>query len=129
LQVLIAVLATALLLGAATATATARSYGVPCRNSSNDVVFQTKPRNCILGGRYSYQQANIQRIRWRSWGGPSAYGRGILRANMGFRARVSFKLYRLDHWEEQFYVYRRARGTTYPKGQAPIRWTMKLPLH
>jgi hypothetical protein len=128
LKAVTAMLSMALVTGATTATATARDYGVPCRDSSNDVVFRTKPRNCILGGKYSYQQADIRRIRWRSWGGSSAYGRGVLRANMGFRAPVRFKLYRPDHWEEQFYLYRRARGTTYPKGQAPIRWTMRLPL-
>jgi hypothetical protein len=127
MKVLIALLATALV-GAPAAGATARDYAVPCRDSSNDVVFRTKPRSCTLGGRFGYQQATIKRIHWRSWGGSSAYGRGILRDNMGFRARVRFKLYRLDHWEEQFYLYRRARGTTYPKGQAPIRWRMKLPL-
>jgi hypothetical protein len=112
----------------AVAAAQARSYGIPCRDSSNNVVLKTKPRNCILGGKYGYQQAPIERIRWRSWGGSSAYGRGVLRANMGFRAPVRFKVYRLDRWEEQFYIYRRARGTTYPPGEAPIRWSMRLPL-
>lgn len=128
-KLVIAAVSTALLTGATTATATARDYGVPCRDSSNDVVFRTKPRNCTLGGRFGYQQATITRIRWRSWGGSSAYGRGILGDNMGFRARVRFKIYRPDRYEEQFYIYRRARGITYPRGQAPIRWRMRLPLH
>jgi hypothetical protein len=126
--VLTAVLATALVVGATTATATARDYGIPCRDSSNNVVLKTNPRNCTLGGKYGYQQAPLERIRWRSWGGSSAYGRGVLRANMGFRAPVRFKVYRLDRWEEQFYIYRRARGTTYPRGEAPIHWRMRLPL-
>ena len=128
MKVLIAVLATVLVVGATSAMATARDYAVPCRDSSNDVVFRTKPRTCTLGGRFGYQQATITRISWRSWGGRSAYGRGILRDNMGFRAPVRFKIYRPDHWEEQ-YIYRRARGTTYPKGRAPIRWKTRLPLH
>jgi hypothetical protein len=115
-------------LGATSATATARLYGIPCRDRSNNVVLRVKPRKCILGGRFGYQQANIRRIKWRSWGGRSAYGRGILRDNMRFRARVRFKVYRLDHWEENFYIYRRARGTTYPRGRAPLHWRIRLPL-
>lgn len=110
------------------AAAHARTYGVPCRDSSNNVVLKVKPRNCTLGGQYGYQQANIRKIRWRSWGGRSAYGRGTLVENMGFRARVRFKLYRLDRWEEDFYIYRRARGTTVNPYTGPIRWSIRLPL-
>jgi hypothetical protein len=62
---------------------------------TDGVVLKIKPRNYTLGGKYSYQQAPVWNIRWRSWGGRSAYGRGTLVGNMGFRARVRFKLYRL----------------------------------
>jgi hypothetical protein len=85
-----------------------------------------------MGGRYSYQQGGIRRIRWRGWGGSTTYGRGTLIANMGFRAPVRLKLYRRELFgvapEFGFYVYRRARGTTYPKGEAPLRWRLKLPV-
>jgi hypothetical protein len=119
---------TALVALAGASSASANVYGVPCRDAFGDVTFKIKPRNCVLGGGPSYQQAPISNIRWRSWGGRSAYGKGTLRGNMGFRAPVRFKLYRLDHWEEDFYIYRRAKGTTYIKGEDPIHWTMRLPL-
>jgi hypothetical protein len=119
---------TALVALAGVSTASANVYGVPCRDSSGNVTLNIKPRNCVLGGDLSYQQAPIGNLRWRSWGGRSAYGKGTLRGNMGFRAPVRFKLYRLDRFEEDFYIYRRARGTTYPEGEAPIHWTMRLPL-
>jgi hypothetical protein len=110
------------------APAEARTHGVPCRDSAGNVVLQTKPRNCVLGGRYGYQQAPIHKIRWRSWGGGSSYGRGTLFGNMGFRARVRFKLYRLDRYEEDFYVYRRVSGTSFLPSGEQLHWTMRLPL-
>jgi hypothetical protein len=83
-----------------------------------------------MGGRYAYQQAAVRKIRWRSWGGPTTYGRGTLIANMGFRAPVRFRLYRRQLFgvdpSFSFYVYRWARGTTYPKGEAPLHWKLKL---
>jgi hypothetical protein len=109
-------------------SAEASVYGVPCRDSAtNRVVLRVKPRNCTLGGQFGYQQAPIRKIRWRSWGGRSSYGRGVLIVNMGFRAPVRFRLYWLDHHEEDFFVYRRARGTTFAR-DGPIKWTMRLPL-
>ena len=48
-------------------------------------------------------------MRWRSWGGGSAYGRGTSVANMGARARVRVKLYRPVPWEENTDRFTRAR--------------------
>jgi hypothetical protein len=126
---LIALLGVALL-GPAEA-APAKRHFVPCwRASGLGVAAMVKPRSCTMGGQYGYQQATIRKIRWRGWGGSTTYGRGTLLDNMGFRAPVRFKLYRRQLFgvapEFGFYVYRRARGTTYPKGEAPLRWRLKL---
>jgi hypothetical protein len=120
----ITVVVVALIACVSPASAEARVYGVPCWKSSA-AVLETKPRHCVLAsGPASYQQARIRNIRWRSWGGRTSYGRGVLLGNMGFRARVTFKLYRLDRYEEDFYIYRRARGRTQGIGT----WTMRLML-
>jgi hypothetical protein len=109
----------------APAEAVAKQDGVFCRAQdwSDGLRYKVKPRNCTLSsGEYGYQQAPIRDIRWRSWGGRSAYGRGTLLGNMGFRAPVRFKLYRPVHFEFGFYVYTKARGTTYFPHDAPIKW-------
>jgi hypothetical protein len=93
----------------------ASAYGyntVPCwrwDGSAYNAVLKNKPRRCTLGGRYGYQQVDLVRMRWRSWGGGSAYGRGISVANMGYRARVRVKLYRPVSWEENTDRFTRAR--------------------
>jgi hypothetical protein len=108
------------------ATASAAQYNtVPCRTASH-FVLKFKPRNCVLGGEYGYQQANLRGIRWRSWQGPTAFGRATLRANMGFRAKVRFKLYRRDRWEENTYLFTRATGTTFMPDGSERHWTLKL---
>jgi hypothetical protein len=111
--------------------ASAKRYFVPCwRASGLGVTAKIKPRNCTMGGQYGYQQASIRRIRWRSWGGSTTYGRGTLVDNMRFRAPVRFRLYRPQLFGVDpsftFYVYRWARGTTYPRGEAPLHWKRKL---
>ena len=98
---------------------------MPC-GTWNGWQVKFKPRNCTLkSGQYGYQQAPIRNIHWRSWGGASAYGRGTLIGNMGFRAPVRFKLYRSRYYEFGSYVYTRARGTTYSPYEGPIRWQDK----
>jgi hypothetical protein len=112
---------------AAPAQAEARKDGVFCaRPDGSGLRYEIKPRNCILGsGPHSYQQAPIRKIRWRGWGGASAYGRGTLIGNMRFRAPVRFKLYRPRYYEFGFYVYTRARGTTFAPDRT-YRWRKKI---
>ena len=87
---------------------------------------RVKPRHCTLkSGPYSYQQAPIRKIRWRSWGGASAYGRGTLIGNMGFRAPVQFQALSLALLRFGDRIYTRARGTTYSPYEGPIRWRNK----
>jgi hypothetical protein len=113
---------------AAPAQAEARKDGVFCAPSDGSGLrYKIKPRNCTLAsGPHGYQQAGIRKIRWRSWGGKSAYGRGTLIDNMDFRAPVRFKLYRPRYYEFGFYVYTRARGTTFSPYDGPLRWRMNL---
>jgi hypothetical protein len=109
------------------AEASARSDYVWCRKESNwaQLVVKFQPRGCILGGQYHYQQFPLKNIRWRSWGGASAYGTGTFYYNMGFRARTRFKVYRARHFEFDAWTYTRASGVTYtPTG--PVRWRKKL---
>ncbi len=55
-------------------------------------------------------------MRWRSWGGGSAYGRGITVANMGYRAHVRVRLYRPLRWEENTDRFTRARFNVNGRG-------------
>jgi hypothetical protein len=71
--------------------------------------LEHKPRRCTLGGKFGYQQVDLTRMKWRSWGGGSANGRGVSVANMGVRARVRVRLYRRVRWEENTYRFTRAR--------------------
>jgi hypothetical protein len=114
------------LLVPASASAQSRYNTVPCHNSQGYTVLKSKPRQCTMGGRFGYQQAGVYNIRWRSWGGATALGGGTLRGNMGFKARVRFKLYRREHWEENTYLFTRARGTTFMPDGSRRHWTLKL---
>ena len=109
----------------APAEAATRYDTVPCAGPRGTVI-KVKPRNCTLAsGAYGYQQAGIRNIRWRSWGGKTAYGRGTMLENMGARLPVRFKLYGPRYYEHGSYVYLRARGTTFGS-LGPIRWRIKI---
>jgi hypothetical protein len=82
-------------------------------------VLKHKPRKCSLGGRFGYQQVDLVKTRWRSWGGGSAYGRGTSVANMGVRARVRVKLYRPVDWEDNTDRFTRARFNFNGQGWGP----------
>jgi hypothetical protein len=116
-------LAAAVVLAAAPGSAWAYGYNtVPCWHwdgSAYHAVLKHKPRKCTLGGRYGYQQVDVVKMRWRSWGGGSAYGRGISLANMGARARVRVKLYRPVRWEENTDRFTRARFNFNGQGWGP----------
>lgn len=100
----------------------ARTYVVPCRAPEGFVTFKVKPRNCTVGGQFGYQQVDLKRIRWTSWG-RSARGSGISVANMGGRARTRFRVYRPRFCEGDVYAYTRVRGI-YANG---FRWRLRLP--
>jgi hypothetical protein len=100
-------------------SAHARTFGVPCRSSTGAIIFKVKPRTCTFGGRYGYQQVDFTRIRWRSWGGRSAFGRGTEVGNMGARARVRFMVYRPRFCEGDLYAYTQLRNFT-------SGWRMRL---
>jgi hypothetical protein len=107
------------------ATAEAANYA-PCRSADGaDVLLKHKPRNCTLGGQIHYQQAPLIKLRWRSWDGGTAYGRGRFIYNMGFNRSARVKLYGREFWEEDAYVFRRARVCVRGRGCH----TMRLPLY
>jgi hypothetical protein len=119
--------ATALVAAVALAVAptSASAYGyntVPCWHwdgSAYHGVLKHKPRKCTLGGRFGYQQVDLVKMRWRSWGGGSANGRGTSVANMGVRAPVRVKLYRPVDWEENTDRFTRARFNFKGQGWGP----------
>jgi hypothetical protein len=93
-------------------TVARKHYTVPCRywdDSGPYALLKVEPRKCTLGGTYGYQQVDLVKMRWRSWVGDSAYGRGISRANMGVSSKVRVKLYRPRLSEENTYRFTRAR--------------------
>ena len=103
----------AFVLAAAPIASSASAYNtVPCwvsDDSGYHAVLKHTPRKCTLGGRYGYQQVDVIRMRWRSWGGENAVGRGVSVANMGARARVRVQLFRPVRWEEDTFRFTRAR--------------------
>ena len=106
-------LATAVALAVTPAAASASAYNtVPCwvsDDSGYHAVLKHKPRRCTLGGKFGYQQVDLTRTRWRSWGGNDAAGRGVAVGNMGTRAQVRVTLYRPVRWEEDTFRFSRAR--------------------
>lgn len=95
---------------------------VPCwrwDGSVYNAVLKHKPRKCTLGGSFGYQQVDLVKMRWRSWGGSSAYGRGVSVANMGARARVRVKLYRPVRWKGSTDWFTRARFNFNGQGWGP----------
>ncbi len=56
--------------------------------------YKVKPTRCMFNGDASHAQSTpIENMRWRSWGGPTACGRGVMTYNQGYRARTRFCLY------------------------------------
>jgi hypothetical protein len=107
------ILGTAVAVAAASAAEPASAHNtVPCwvaDGSNYHTTLEHKPRRCTLGGKFGYQQVDLIRMQWRSWGGGSAKGRGVSVANMGVRAQVRVKLYRRVRWEENTFRFTRAR--------------------
>ena len=53
-----------------------------------------KPKRCMFNGDEAhYKTVSIEGMRWRSWGRPTACGRGVLTYNQGYRTRTRFCLY------------------------------------
>jgi len=56
--------------------------------------WKVKPRICAFNGDEPHAfQTPLMKMRWRSWGGPTACGRGVFFYNQGYRAGVRFCLY------------------------------------
>ena len=77
--------------------------------------FQVTPKQCSFSeGEVRYRTRMIN-MRRRSWGGPTACGRGTLTGNGGYRAPVRLCLYDRGLWESRresnMVVYRRLRLT------------------
>ena len=105
------------------ASASASGYNtVPCwtwNDSGSFAALKFQPRRCTLGGEFGYQQVDLGKMRWRSWRGSSAYGRGIALGNMGVRARVRVKLFSPRRWEENTYRFTRAQFYFAGRGWGP----------
>lgn len=59
-------------------------YGLMCIKTYKDPLryWKARPRDCnTLGEEQSYGEAvNLKQMKWLSWGGPTAFGRGISRS-------------------------------------------------
>jgi len=100
------------------AQAEAAGYGgtVPCWGMYHgqwSFAWKVKPRTCAWHGSSGIHADYLPmgNMRWRSWGGATACGRGTFYANSGFRARARFCLYRkvTDSVEGDFYTRIRGR--------------------
>jgi hypothetical protein len=108
-------------MAAGNATAEAAGYGatVPCWGPTHSppiywsLKWAVKPRKCAWHGSSGVHAdyLPVEKMRWRSWGGPTACGRGTFRANSGFRAPTRFCLYRkvIDAVEGDHYTRIRGR--------------------
>ena len=80
---------------------------------------RVKPRLCMFNGDEAHaRQVPLWKMRWRSWGGRTACGRGEFFYNMGYRAPARFCLYRPVANYGGVYVYTRIRGVV-GRGCAP----------
>ena len=93
------------------------------RDGANIPYRVMRPRRCSIwrAAWAHYQSASFVKARWRSWGRPVARGRATLTYNMGYRARVRVRAYRLRFdCTGRYRVYTRAsiRG---PDGHGVVR--------
>jgi hypothetical protein len=93
------------------------------RRGENIAYRTRKPKRCSIwrSNWAHYQSASFIKARWRGWGKPRATARATLVYNMGYRARVRVRAYRLRlDCTRRFYVYTRVfiRG---PDGQGVVR--------
>jgi hypothetical protein len=80
---------------------------------------RVKPRRCFFNGDEAHaRQVPLRKMRWRSWGGRTACGRGEFFYNMGYRAPARFCLYQPVDNDGGVYVYTRIRGVI-GRGCAP----------
>lgn len=58
-------------------------------------IYKRRPRKCVIHERgepfASVYLVNLKKLRWSYWGG-QARGRGIIRGNMGYKAKARIKL-------------------------------------
>lgn len=102
--------------------ATPRPPRVECWDSyGGEYTFRerVKPRRCFFNGDEAHaRQVPLRKMRWRSWGGRTACGRGEFFYNMGYRAPARFCLYRPVDKLRGGYFYTRIRGVV-GRGSAP----------
>jgi hypothetical protein len=102
--------------------AKARPPRVGCWNNyGGEYTFRerVKPRRCFFNGDEIHaRQVPLRKMRWRSWGGRTACGRGEFFYNMGYRAPARFCLYRPVDNYLGVYAYTRIRGVV-GRGCAP----------
>ena len=73
-----------------------------------------KPARCDFNGDEAHAlQTNLRKMRWRTWGGPLACGRGTYAYNGGYRASVRFCAYKRVR-DGNAWFYTRIRGTVLP---------------
>jgi hypothetical protein len=124
-----------------TITRTVTGFRAPVRlfcnrweSSGENVPYTTmRPRHCSIWREHwaHYQSASFVKARWRSWGKPVARARATLTYNMGYRARVRVKAYRLRFdCTGRFRVYTRVaivgtgRARRSPPGYVCVTWDL-----
>jgi hypothetical protein len=101
--------------GAGDALAAPKHY-VVC-GTGPDITWKIEPRRCLFAPEDNAAHARtapVKRIRWRRWGGPRAYGRGVFYYNSNYRAPIRLRLYRRIHDDpndDSVFVYTRLEGT------------------
>ena len=108
-RIIIIAIATLATAGAAmagmTGTANASTY-VTC----DDEHYRIAPSSCWfprVANASGYQMMPSKGIKWSSWGGRTARGRGTVMANSGYRAPATITLSRRIRDDEGDYIYTR----------------------
>jgi hypothetical protein len=123
-RAVLTVAAVAALAFPATASA-ARTYA-PCQSpDGSGIELKYQPRKCILGGPIHYQQAPLVKLRWRTWSGAGARGRGRFIYNMGFNKPATVRLFRRRSYDDDRYVFTRGRVCVRGHGCHKIRLPWK----
>lgn len=79
-----------------------------------DVRYLIKPRTCAFNGDEAHAfQAPLAWMHWRTWGGPTACGRGKYVYNQGLHIHARFCLYGRIRDSADILTYTKIRGVTY----------------
>jgi len=116
---------------AAPGAADASTARVPCwgGGSAWDFAYAVKPRLCMFNGDEAHAyQVPLRKMRWRSWGGRTACGRGEFFYNMGYHAPARFCLYRRARIDGGLLIYAAIRGVI-GRGCTPYDGCFGKPTH